>query len=112
MLTRCLPLLLRRPRGAFALPRGLHSSPSPPQSLLPHLKRLSASDSEALSARVSSVVGEKNVSLAAAVRSQHGQDEGPDKGLRPDLVVFPGSTEEVSEVRNERTSVMLQATAA
>jgi hypothetical protein len=32
-------------------------------------------------------------------RSQHGQDEGPDKGLLPDVVVFPQSTEEVSEVK-------------
>jgi len=33
-------------------------------------------------------------------RSQHGQDEGPDKGDLPDVVVFPTSTLEVSEVRN------------
>ena len=32
-------------------------------------------------------------------RSQHGQDEGPDKGKSPDLVVYPKSTEQVSEVR-------------
>jgi FAD/FMN-containing dehydrogenase len=32
-------------------------------------------------------------------RSQHGQDEGPDKGLMPDVVVFPQTTEEVSEVK-------------
>ena len=31
-------------------------------------------------------------------RSQHGQDEGPDRGLMPDVVVFPQTTEEVSEV--------------
>ena len=31
-------------------------------------------------------------------RSQHGQDEGPDKGMMPDVVVFPQTTEEVSEV--------------
>ena len=70
---------------------------------LSNLKRLTASDSEALSARLAGVVGDKNTSLAAAVRSQHGQDEGPDKGLQPDLVVFPGCTGEVVEVREAAT---------
>lgn len=62
------------------------------------LKKLTESDSETLAQRLKTISGDHNVSLAEAVRSQHGQDEGPDKGLLPDVVVFPQSTEEVSEI--------------
>ena len=70
-----------------------------------NLKKLSESDAQRLRVRVAGVVGEKNVSLAEAVRSQHGQDEGPDKGRNPDLVAYPQSTEHVSEVRVVTTAL-------
>jgi len=44
------------------------------------------------------ILGPENVSQSQSVRIQHGQDEGPHKGLPPDLVVWPASTQEVSEV--------------
>ncbi len=90
----CLPLSRA---AASARTRLLHQS-SAPASPFANLKKLSPSDSEQLFKRVVAVVGEKNASLAEAVRSQHGQDEGPDLGKNPDVVVFPNSTEEVSEV--------------
>lgn len=80
--------------------RLLHSSSSTPT--LENLKKLTATDSEKLVQRLAAVVGEKNASLAEVVRSQHGQDEGPDKGVNPDAVVFPHSTEEVSEVKKTK----------
>lgn len=79
--------------------RYLQKSAAP--GTLANLKRLTDSDSETLKAKMASIVGEKNVSLAEAVRSQHGQDEGPDKGMNPDVVVSPGETLEVSEVRTK-----------
>ena len=79
--------------------RSLQTSGTTPNQLQ-HLKKLTESDSVALSARLAAIVGEKNVSLAEAVRTQHGQDEGPDKGQLPDLVVQPGEVGEVSEVRS------------
>ncbi len=84
--------------------RSLQSSGASGQQQLAHLKKLGQSDREALAPRLAAIVGEKNVSLADAVRSQHGQDEGPDKGVNPDVVAFPESTEQVSEVRRTRTS--------
>ena len=41
---------------------------------------------------------ETGINKSGFSRSQHGQDEGPDKGLLPDVVVYPQSTKEVSEV--------------
>jgi len=38
------------------------------------------------------------VSLAEAVRSQHCQDEGPEKGQMADIVVYATSTQQVAEV--------------
>lgn len=67
-------------------------------SQLQNLKKLTESDSAALSTRLAAIVGDSNVSLAEAVRTQHGQDEGPDKGAVPDLVVQPGEVGEVSEI--------------
>ena len=62
------------------------------------LKRLNKNDSETIAQKLKPLVGDKNVSLAEIVRSQHGQDEGPDRGKIPDVVVFAESTEHVSEV--------------
>lgn len=61
-------------------------------------KKLSAVDSEKIRDRIATIVGDSNVSVANIVRSQHGQDEGPDQGMIPDVVAFPGETAEVSEV--------------
>eukprot|EP00092_Neocalanus_flemingeri_P022788 GFUD01024708.1.p1 GENE.GFUD01024708.1~~GFUD01024708.1.p1 ORF type:complete len:535 (+),score=145.77 GFUD01024708.1:24-1607(+) len=44
------------------------------------------------------IVGPGNVSSGESVVLQHGQDEGPHPGKSPDIVVFPSSTEEVSEI--------------
>jgi hypothetical protein len=65
---------------------------------MPQFKTLSKDDSETIAQQLRPLVGEQSVSLAKAVRSQHGQDEGPDMGMTPDVVVFPESTEHVSEV--------------
>ncbi len=43
------------------------------------------------------LLGER-LSMAQAVREQHGHDESYHDGHAPDLVVFPESTEEVSEI--------------
>ena len=64
-----------------------------------HLKKMTESDSNALKTRLAAIVGDEHVSQAEIIRSQHGQDEGPDKGMIPDLVAFPGEVGEVSEVR-------------
>ncbi len=47
--------------------------------------------------RVSAIVGSHGVAVSEAVRSQHGQDEGPEKGRMPDVVAFPTGVEQVSE---------------
>ena len=80
--------------------RALHGSGIAKQNPFQHLKRLTGNDSEVLRSRFAAVVGDNNVSLAEAVRTQHGQDEGPDNGVDPDVVVFPQDTEQVSEVSN------------
>ena len=67
-------------------------------SSISQLKKLNRNDSEVIAQKLRCMIGDKNVSLAEAVRSQHGQDEGPDKGEMPDVVVFAESTEHVSEV--------------
>ena len=79
--------------------RGLHREVPMAQAGVPILTRLSKDDIEGIAQKLRPLVGEKSVSLTEAVRSQYGQDEGPDKGLMPDIVVFAESTEHVSEVR-------------
>ena len=64
-----------------------------------NLKVLTEPDAAKLASVFTQIVGgDKNVSLAEAVRAQHGQDEGPEFGRKPDLVVFPENVAQVSEV--------------
>ncbi|XP_064610361.1 probable D-lactate dehydrogenase, mitochondrial [Liolophura sinensis] len=56
--------------------------------------RISSSVVESLAA----VVGEKQVSSAVAIRDQHSHDESHHSWYLPDLVVFPKTVEEVSQV--------------
>jgi len=44
------------------------------------------------------LVGKENVSSAEAICKQHGRDEGIERGLPPNLVVWPRTTEEVSAI--------------
>ena len=44
------------------------------------------------------MLGKENVSSAEGICKQHGKDEGVERGLPADLVVWPRSTEEVSAV--------------
>ena len=67
-------------------------------SLMSERPRLSASQVEALAVKLGSAAGHESVSLAEAVRSQHCQDEGPEKGQMADIVVYATSTQQVAEV--------------
>ena len=68
-------------------------------SALPEARpRLTASAVDSLSEKIKAVAGPENVSLAEAVKSQHSQDEGPEHGELPDVVVYAQSTEQVSEI--------------
>ena len=60
--------------------------------------RLNAAQVEALAVKLESAAGHESVSLAEAVRSQHCQDEGPEKGQMADIVVYTTSTQQVAEV--------------
>ncbi|XP_031549169.1 probable D-lactate dehydrogenase, mitochondrial [Actinia tenebrosa] len=51
-----------------------------------------------LKGTLQSILGDKNVSSAMAVREQHGRDESYHECHPADLVVFPANKEEVSEV--------------
>jgi len=75
----------------------IHSATSDFQ--LPQLRTpLSASDTDDISENLKKILGDKNVAISESVKLQHGQDEGPDKGLPPDIVAFAESTEHVSEI--------------
>ena len=87
--------------------RALHQSPAVAASPFATLRKLTPSDSEQLLKRLVAVVGEKNVSLSEAVGRKHGQDEGPDMGENPDVVVYPQSTEEVCEVSSRCLMMLL-----
>lgn len=59
---------------------------------------------------LTSIVGPRNVSSSQAVREQHGKDESYHSVRSPDLVVWPGCTEEVSNVAklcNQHKIVMI-----
>merc|ERR1712142_71130 len=51
-----------------------------------------------LKQELEAIVGTANISSGESVVLQHGQDEGPHAGQAPDLVVFPSSTQEVSDI--------------
>lgn len=93
-------MLARGARRLFSLPlhRSLQTDASHGSQKLTSLKKLDLDASVILENRLKSLVGQDNVSVAEAVRSQHGQDEGPEIGHAPDLVVYPSSTELVQEV--------------
>lgn len=88
--------LLNPNLGRFVIRRQLHKSA--PCTQFQSFKKLNESDSESLRSKFATLLGEKNVSLAQAVRSQFGQDEGPEKGHDPDVVVFAENTEQVAEI--------------
>ena len=71
-------------------------------SLMSERPRLSDSQVEALAVKLGSAAGHESVSLAEAVRSQHCQDEGPEKGQMADIVVYATSTQQVAEVSNRK----------
>ncbi|XP_064480932.1 probable D-lactate dehydrogenase, mitochondrial isoform X2 [Ornithodoros turicata] len=48
--------------------------------------------------QLEAIVGAKNISAAGAVREQHARDESAHPLARPDVVVFPESTEQVSNI--------------
>ena len=75
----------------------IHSTTSDFQ--LPQFRTpLSAADTDDISESLKKILGDGNVVVSESVKSQHGQDEGPDKGIPPDIVAFAESTEHVSEV--------------
>ena len=75
----------------------IHSATSDFQQ--PQLRTpLSASDTDDISESLKKILGDNNVAVSESVKTQHGQDEGPDKGVPPDIVAFAESTEHVSEV--------------
>ena len=75
----------------------IHSTTSDFQ--LPQFRTpLSAADTDDISESLKKILGEGNVAVSESVKSQHGQDEGPDKSIPPDIVAFAESTEQVSEV--------------
>ena len=80
----------------------IHSATSDFQ--LPQLRTpLSAADTDDISECLKKILGDKNVAVSDSVKLQHGQDEGPDKGVPPDIVAFAESTEHVSEVSYDPT---------
>ncbi|XP_067144182.1 probable D-lactate dehydrogenase, mitochondrial [Centruroides vittatus] len=44
------------------------------------------------------IVGDSNISQSRATREQHGTDEGPHSPLPPDVVVWPHTTNDVSQI--------------
>lgn len=62
-------------------------------------QRSHIADVESVRDRVAAIVGDQAVAISEAVRSQHGQDEGPEKGQSPEIVAFPEDVSQVSEVK-------------
>ena len=90
-------ILSKRVSPAFGTSRLFLSSSGKRQNV--NLKKLNESESVKLATALSQIVGgDENVSLAEAVRVQHGQDEGPELGQKPDVVVFPENVAQVSEI--------------
>lgn len=61
---------------------------------------LSAAETDNIAENLRRIVGNENVSLSDSIKRQHGQDEGAEHGIPPDVVVFAEGTELVSEVMN------------
>ena len=61
---------------------------------------LSATETDNAAENLRRIVGNENVSLSDSVKVQHGQDEGAEHGIPPDIVVFAEGTKHVSEVMN------------
>ena len=59
---------------------------------------LSATETDNVAEALRRIVGNENVSLSDSVKVQHGQDEGAEHGIPPDIVVFAEGTKHVSEV--------------
>ena len=75
----------------------LHSSKSLTQ-VTQYKTPLSATETDKIAEKLRKILGVDNVAVSESVKSQHGQDEGPEKGMPPDVVAFAESTEHVSEV--------------
>eukprot|EP00092_Neocalanus_flemingeri_P041129 GFUD01044787.1.p1 GENE.GFUD01044787.1~~GFUD01044787.1.p1 ORF type:complete len:538 (+),score=140.16 GFUD01044787.1:31-1614(+) len=80
----------------FVQIRGLKSSKVRSQAPLTAVDNTDSG--KQLKQELEAIVGPGNVSSGESVVLQHGQDEGPHQGKSPDIVVFPSSTEEVSEI--------------
>ncbi|XP_077982601.1 putative D-lactate dehydrogenase, mitochondrial [Glandiceps talaboti] len=76
----------------FLFQRALSSEAHPEESETP------LSISKDVIAAFKTLVGSDNVSTALPVREHHGKDESWHKCIPPDVVVWPGNTEEVSQV--------------
>ena len=77
----------------------IHSSPRFVQQLQ-YRTPLSARETDGIAENLRNILGNENVILSESAKLQHGQDEGPDKGLPPDIVAYAESTDHVSEVKN------------
>ena len=75
----------------------LHSSKSLTQ-VTQYKTPLSATETDNIAENLRKILGADNVAVSESVKTQHGQDEGPEKGMPPDVVAFAESTEHVSEV--------------
>ena len=75
----------------------LHSSKSLTQ-VNQYKTPLSATETDNIAENLRKILGSDNVAVSESVKTQHGQDEGAEKGIPPDIVAFAESTEHVSEV--------------
>ena len=90
-----LRLLSRRGAASWSTPQGpryFHASAAA-------FQKSYMANVETVRDRVAAIVGDQAVATSEAVRSQHGQDEGPEKGQSPEIVAFPEDVGQVSEVR-------------
>src|ERR1700743_2430379 len=64
----------------------------------PHPKPRRLADASALVADLTALLGDNRVSTNPGILDRHGHDESYHATHRPDVVVFPNSTEEVSQI--------------